>query len=68
MFRLLLWGFILYFIVRTIQLVSSIRTRRRPDPPMPDFPPQAGKPSKPFTNIQDADFEEIPPDPDPKKQ
>ena len=65
MIRLLLWGFVIYFIVRVIQLWTRVKSYRPPTMPPP--PASSANSKEPFKNIEDADFEDITPPPDPPK-
>jgi hypothetical protein len=65
MVRFLLWLFVIYFVWRLFSLVVRVKFYRPPHMPASNMPPSA---QKPFSNVQEADFEDITPtDPSEKK-
>jgi hypothetical protein len=59
LFRMLLWGVITYLVWKVIQAFAAPSQRGpRRTPPPPQSPPAA--PPKTFSDIKDAEFEEIP--------
>ena len=78
MLRLLMWGMIFYFVYKVIRSITVVRYTGQPPMQPPYTPPsQQGRPSGPdgarnsppnspnatLGSIQDAEFEELPPDP-----
>jgi hypothetical protein len=56
MFRLILYGVLFFFVWKILQFVGSIL---RPSPPREEPRRKERKPPEQFSNIQDAEFEDI---------